>query len=86
MIARVKTLPPSECISFKLSAECVSLCCPAFAGLVPGSAADALRVTHGRPPCALVTFGIGGRVAILKPVPVRGMPQLWLCEMLKMWQ
>ena len=30
------------------------------AGLVPGSAADALKVTHGRPPCALVSFGIGG--------------------------
>ena len=56
------------------------------AGLVPGSAADALKVTHGRPPCALVSFGIGGHVAVLKPVPVHGMPQLCQCAMLEMWR
>ena len=44
----------------------------AIAGLIPGSAAEAMRVTHGRPPCALVAFGIGGRVAVLKPVLAHG--------------
>ena len=48
------------------------------AGLVPGSAAEALRVTHGRPPCALISFGIGGRAAILKPTLARGAHDLRL--------
>ena len=46
------------------------------AGLVPGSAAEGMRVTHGRPPCALVAFGIGGRVAVLKPVIAHGTTEL----------
>lgn len=39
----------------------------ADAGLVPGSAADGTRVTHGRPPCPVIAWGFGGRCVVMRP-------------------
>jgi hypothetical protein len=41
----------------------------ADAGLIPGCAAEGLRVTHGRPPAALLAWGFGGRSALCRPRP-----------------
>lgn len=41
----------------------------ADAGLVPLSATEGMRMTHGRPPCALLAWGFGGRVAVIRPRP-----------------
>lgn len=39
----------------------------ADAGLVPGTAAEGTRVTHGKPPCAVIAWGFGGRCAVVRP-------------------
>ncbi|CAL8467566.1 g7104 [Coccomyxa elongata] len=39
----------------------------ADAGLVPGSAAEGTRVTHGRPPCPVIAWGFGGRCVVMRP-------------------
>ena len=39
----------------------------ADAGLVPGTAAEGTRVAHGRPPCAIIAWGFGGRCALVRP-------------------
>lgn len=39
----------------------------ADAGLVPGVAAEGTRVVHGRPPCAVLAWGFGGRCVVMRP-------------------
>ncbi len=39
----------------------------ADSGLVPGTAAEGTRVAHGRPPCAVIAWGFGGRCAVMRP-------------------
>jgi hypothetical protein len=41
----------------------------ADAGLIPRSTGEGMRVTHGRPPCALLAWGFGGRIAVMRPLP-----------------
>ncbi len=64
---------------FKAALTLARLLCPpeqaprvpsaADAGLVPGSAAEGQRSVHGRPPCAALAWGFGGRVALSRPRP-----------------